>query len=37
MWEEKEWYDWLTLNGGEEMTRQYHPEAFVTGSLEDFF
>jgi len=27
----------LTLNGGEEMTRQYHPEAFVAGSLEDFF
>jgi len=38
MWGEQEWYDWLTVEGGESMVRQYHPEAFeVAGSLEDFF
>ena len=38
MWEEQEWYDYLTANGGEEMTKQYHPEAFeVKTSLEAFF
>ena len=38
MWDEQEWYDWLTMKGGEEMTRKYHPEAFDgAGSLEDFF
>lgn len=38
MWDDQEWYDWLTGEGGEEMVRQYHPEAFAqAGSLEDFF
>ena len=38
MWDEQEWYDWLTAEGGEAMVRQYHPEAFeVASSLEDFF
>lgn len=35
-WMEKEWYDWLTEKGGEQMVMQYHPEAF-SGSLEEFF
>ena len=37
MWDEQEWYDWLSMKGGEDMVRQYHPEAFQAGSLEDFF
>ena len=38
MWDEQEWYDWLTVEGGEAMVRQYHPKAFdVAGSLDDFF
>ena len=38
MWNEQEWYDWLTEKGGEAMVRQYHPEAFdQAGSLEEFF
>lgn len=38
MFEQQEWYDYLTVNGGEEMTRQYHPEAFEEKtSLEAFF
>jgi hypothetical protein len=32
-----EWYDYLTTHGGEEIVRQYHPEAFQeSASLEDF-
>jgi hypothetical protein len=38
MWTETEWYDWLTVRGGENMVMKYHPEAFQqAGSLEDFF
>ena len=38
MWYEQEWFDYLTQHGGEEMTREYHPDAFkVEASLEDFF
>jgi hypothetical protein len=38
MWDDNEWYDWLTDNGGEEMTRKYHPESFdVAGTLDEFF
>ena len=38
MWDSQEWYDWLTEKGGEDMVREYHPEAFkVESTLEDFF
>ena len=38
MWDDNEWYDWLIDNGGEEMTRKYHPEAFdVASTLDEFF
>jgi len=38
MWSEKEWYDWLEVNGGEDMVRQYHPSAYDTvATLEGFF
>lgn len=38
MWDEQEWYDYLSNHGSEEMLRKYHPEAFEEKvSLEDFF
>jgi len=38
MWEEKEWYDWLRNQpNGEAMLKEYHPEAVVENSLENFF
>lgn len=38
MWEEQEWYDYLTQKMGEETTMKYHPEAFEEkSSLESFF
>jgi hypothetical protein len=38
MWDQKEWYDYLTNKGGESMLREYHPEAFKeVATLEDFF
>ena len=38
MWDEQEWFDWLTEIVGEDITRKYHPEAFEeAASLEDFF
>ena len=37
MWDEKEWYDWLSTHD-ESLVQKYHPEAFdVPASLEDFF
>jgi len=38
MWDDQEWYDYLTSHGGEDMLKQYHPEALeVKSSLEAFF
>lgn len=38
MWDEQEWYDYLSNHGSEEMLREYHSEAFDEKvSLEDFF
>ena len=38
MWTTQEWYDYLRQQGGDEMLREYHPEAFnETATLEDFF
>ena len=38
MWTSREWYDFCTEKGGEEMLNKYHPEAnTVASSLEDFF
>lgn len=38
MWDSQEWFDYLRKEGGEDMLREYHPEAFeVKSSLEDFF
>lgn len=38
MWNEKEWYDYLELNGGRAIVEQYHPEAYKkTTTLEGFF
>jgi hypothetical protein len=38
MWDEQEWYDWLSLKGGEDMVLQYHPESVSQeGSLDEFF
>jgi len=34
MWDEQEWYDYLRVNGSEEMLQKYHPQ---TVSLEEFF
>ena len=36
MWEDKEWYDYLTEKLGEEVLEKYHPNA-VKSSLEAFF
>lgn len=38
MWDTDEWFDYVRTNGGEEMLKEYHPEALVEkASLEDFF
>lgn len=38
MWTTQEWYDYLTEHGGEDMLKEYHPEALETkSSLEAFF
>jgi hypothetical protein len=38
MWDQQEWFDYLKNEGGEDMLREYHPEAFkVAATLEDFF
>lgn len=38
MWDDQEWYDYLTEHGGEDMLKEYHPEALeVKSSLEAFF
>lgn len=38
MWSTQEWYDYLEANGGEDMVREYHPEAYEkASSLEGFF
>lgn len=38
MWETREWYEYCTEKGGEDMLNKYHPEAnVVVSSLEDFF
>ena len=36
MWSDESWYDYLRATLGEDVLRQYHPEAF-TADLEDFF
>lgn len=36
MWEEKEWYDYLSNKLGEEVLAKYHPNA-VNADLEEFF
>jgi hypothetical protein len=36
MWDEKEWYDYLTDKLGKKTLEKYHPEAFVS-SLDSFF
>lgn len=38
MWDEGEWYDYLADRGGEDMLKQYHPEARQqVSTLDDFF
>jgi hypothetical protein len=38
MWDENEWYDYLADRGGEDMLKQYHPEARQqVSTLDDFF
>lgn len=40
MWDEEEWFEYLTQHGGEDMLRLYHPKAVAMKeemSLEDFF
>ena len=38
MWDDKEWYDYLTSKMGEDILKQYHPEALESqSSLESFF
>jgi hypothetical protein len=38
MWNEQEWYDYLTSKMGSSILEEYHPEALeVKSSLEDFF
>lgn len=38
MWDSEEWYDYLKMNGGEDMLMKYHPKAGTLGSsLEEFF
>jgi hypothetical protein len=38
MWNSNEWYNYLKANGGDEMVRKYHPEAFETvATLDDIW
>jgi hypothetical protein len=38
MWKTEEWYEYIRVNGSEEMLQEYHPEAHdETSSLESFF
>lgn len=39
MWKSKEWYDFLTINGGFEMLQKYHPEGVPlnNATLDNFF
>jgi hypothetical protein len=36
MWQEQEWYDYLTSKLGKDTLFKYHPEA-AKSSLENFF
>jgi hypothetical protein len=38
MWKQKEWYDYLEMNGGRDIVEKYHSEAYKkTTTLEGFF
>jgi hypothetical protein len=38
MWIQKEWYDYLEMNGGRDIVEKYHSEAYnKTTTLEEFF